>query len=384
MIKETPDTLAETKPVAPKRILIMGHSTGQGGAQTAFKKLCAFTTAEGHDVKIIVLSNSNLQHQPFNRRELLGKIAYTGSKYILPVRKAMDVLFLARKVIKFKPEIFITVGLNNSSNLIARVLGKGCFKVAQDFIANRTLEDPVWRSSQSVMDGLVVQAPSMLSHWQNLGTDTSKVNWLPCFPEKPVEGVLKQARNTSSKEIKLSYFGRLAGNKGLDLLLYALADPNTPKNICLDLWGQGQEKSALQQLVIKLQLQDQIRFLGSYPGDQEGAALMASYDAMVLCSTGMEGLPLILLESMAYGIPFLATNVGAISDCCINNPDTILVNPTKESISNGIKQLVQKIEMEQFDAQRHRKFYDQTFSHQVMARRWRTFYNNPKDFFYAS
>ena len=367
----------------PKKILLMGHTDGQGGAQTAFKKLCAFTSNEGHVVKVIVLSNNNISKQPFEQQELLGRITYTGSRLFLPVKKALDVLQVGIKAWQFQPDIFVSVGLNNSSNLIARILGKHCFKLGQDFIAKRSSDDPVWESSHKVMDGLVFQAPSMLSYWKSNGTNTTHINWLPCFPEVPVEGILQEQRKATCKAIKLGYFGRLAGNKGLDLLISALADPATPKNLNLDLWGEGLEEAALKKQVIRLGIQSIIRFLGPYPSGAAGATLIASYDAIALCSTGMEGLPLILLESMAYGVPFLATNVGAIEDCCTNNPDTVLVSPTKESIVTGLLQMVQKIESGQFNARRHRTFYDSTFSHEVMGTRWRTFYKNPNQFFYV-
>lgn len=370
--------------IVPKRILLMGHSDGQGGAQTAFKKLCEFTLNEGHDVKIIVLSNHELSKQPFKGEYLLGRIAYTGSRLLLPIRKALDVLKVGIKARLFQPDIFVCVGLNTSSNRIARFLSKRCFKVGQDFIAKRTIEDPIWVSSRKTMDGLVVQAPSMLRHWRGLDAHTANISWLPCFPEAPEEGILRQQRNAFNEKIRLGYFGRLAGNKGLDLLLAALADPTLPNNLDLDLWGGGQEAAALKKQATKLGLDKRVQFLGGYPAGAAGAKLMASYEALVLCSTGMEGLPLILLEAMAYGVPFLATNVGAIEDCCINNPDTVLVSPTRESITEGIRELVQKIEQHHFDARRHRAFYDNTFSHPVMGARWREFYNNPNQFFYAS
>jgi glycosyltransferase involved in cell wall biosynthesis len=371
----------ESSSLAPKRILLMGHTDGQGGAQTAFKQLCAFTSEEGHLVKIIVLSNNKISKQSFKGVEFLGRIEYTGPRLVLAVKKAMGVLNSGIKAWMFKPDIFVSVGLNTSSNLLGWFLGKRCFKVGQDFIAKRTVDDPVWKSGRKFMDGIVVQTPSMLKYLKELGRDTARVNWLPCFPEISEDGTLQRKRTGSSDRIKLGYFGRLAGNKGLDLLLSALANSNTPKNVKLDLWGTGQEEAALKQLVIELRLESVIRFLGPYPSGSEGAALIASYDAVVLCSTGMEGLPLILLEAMAYGLPFLATNVGAMEDCCIDNPDAVLVSPTKESISNGITLLVHKIQTGHFDATRQRAFYDTTFSHQVMAARWRDFFENPKHFF---
>lgn len=371
----------ESPSFVPKRILLMGHTDGQGGAQTAFKNLCAFTSNEGHVVRIIVLSDYDINEQPFKREELLGRIAYTGSRFLLPVAKALHVLSVGIKAWRFQPEIFVCVGLNNSSNAIARFLGKHCFKVGQDFIAKRAIDDSLWISSRKVMDGLVVQAPSMLSYWKNHSNDSKQINWLPCFPEVPVPGILRKQRDASNSKVKLGYFGRLAGNKGLDLLLYALADVRTPKNVNLDLWGEGLAGPALKNLVIKLGIQSTVRFLGPYSTGTEGALQIASYDAIVLCSTGTEGLPLILLESMAYGVPFLATNVGAIEDCCENNPDTVLVSPTQEDIFRGLAQLIQKIEKGAFDALRHKTYYDNRFSHQVMGARWRKFFENPNHFF---
>ena len=381
MIQDPQPAVRQPKSSVPKRILLMGHSDGQGGAQTAFKKLCAFTSSEGHVLKIIVLSNHSLSKQSFQSDELLGRIAYTGSRLLLPIRKALDLLFVAIKALQFKPDIFVSVGLNNSSNMVARILGKDCFKVGQDFIAQRSQEDPVWASSRKVMDGLVVQAPSMLDHWKELGTDTRRVNWLPCFPEAPEAGILKAQKKVSQGDTKLAYFGRLAGNKGLDLLLAAMADHRIPDNITLDLWGEGPERDWLQQLATVLGIQQRLHFKGAYPAGAPGARLIASYDAMLLCSTGMEGLPLILLEAMAYGLPFLATKVGAIADCCTDNPDTVLVNPDQESITQGLSQLLQKLQLGHFDALRHKSFYDKRFSHQVMAVRWRKFYKNPNQFF---
>jgi glycosyltransferase involved in cell wall biosynthesis len=371
------------KASTPKKILLMGHTDGQGGAQTAFKKLCEFTLQEGHDVKIIVLSDSKLSQQPFQREELLGRIAYTGSRVRLAFKKTIGVLNVGIKAWRFRPDVFVCVGLNNSSNIVAKFLGKHCFKAGQDFIANRTIDDPTWVTSRKTMDGLVVQAPSMLAYWKQKESNATNINWLPCFPEAPVDGILQQRRNSSKVIIKLGYFGRLAGNKGLDLLLSALAEPGMPKNLRLDLWGKGQEEAALKRLTTELGIAPMVNFSGAYPSGVEGAKLMASYDGMVLCSTGMEGLPLILLESMAYGVPFLATNVGAIKDCCIDNPDAILVEPNQERIVEGLKQMITKIEQGQFNAQRHRTFYTKTFSGTVMGARWRAFYEDPKQFFYA-
>lgn len=367
-----------------QKILLMGHSDGHGGAQTAFRELYNFVQGEGHVVKVIALTNRAKQQQPFPRATLVGRITHRGSVLIRSVKKIWGLLWAGVRARQFRPDIFVSVGLNNSANGVARLLSNRCFKIGQDFIATRPLDDAIWRTSRAALNGVAVQAPSMIDYWQTVTPNTAGVNWLPCFPEPPVRGVLRQQNEAPKQEIKLSYFGRLAGNKGLPLLIRALAAPAIPAQARLDLWGSGNQEAPLRKLVAELGLERKVRFLGQYPAHEEGARLMASYDALVLCSTEMEGLPLVLLEAMAYGLPFLATDVGAIRDCCVDNPDAVLVQPNLESIVQGLQTLMQRIEEQSFDPGRLRAFYEAKFSSEVMADRWRVCFQNPKRFFYES
>ena len=45
---------------------------------------------------------------------------------------------------------------------------------------------------------------------------------------------------------------------------------------------------------------------------------MSSYDCLILPSFN-EGLPLVLIECLSIGIPFITTKVGAIEDLLIKN-----------------------------------------------------------------
>ena len=370
--------------IQQKKILLMGHVDGLGGAQTAFRKLYDFAKEEGYVVKVVVLSDQPRKDQSIYNGNLLSSVTYKGHFLTRRVKKTADLLYSSLQVRQFKPDIFVSVGLNNSSNFVARSLDKHCFKIGQDFIAGRDSKDTIWNASRGVMDGLAVQAPSMLDHWRMALDTTAGVNWLPCFPESPVAGVIRSQRHDAPGKIRLVYFGRLANNKGLPLLLQALADSRIPQDIQLDLWGKGSEEALLKQMTTELGLHGRVRFLGGYPFGEEGAQLMASYDALVLPSTRLEGLPLILLEAMAYGLPFLTTDVGAIRDCCIGNPDTVMVQPTQEGINQGVQTLVHRIQSNAFDSVRLQRFYSETFSFEVMASRWRMCFQNPHDFFYES
>ncbi|MEO3407476.1 glycosyltransferase [Mucilaginibacter sp. CAU 1740] len=365
----------------PKKILLMGHTDGLGGAQTAYRELFDFVQQEGHELKIINITDRKVSQQPFGSSALLGCIEHKVSGIFKKAKKYVSLLQAGSKAKSFDPDVFVSIGLSNSAIFITKYLGKNCFKIAQDFIANRSEHEEIWIQSRDTFNGIAVQAPSMLKYWQSVLSDPSAVNWLPCFPQPPVAGVIKAPGNRSAPNIKLGYFGRLAGNKGLPLLFKALADLPAPETLTLDLWGKGEKEAELKKLANELKITSRVNFLGGYPDQKEGAELMASYDALVLTSTEMEGLPLVLLESMAYGLPFMATDIGAIADCCINNPDTVLVKPTQENITIGLAVLIHHIQTGQFDPDRLHQYYEDNFSAHVMASRWRECLDNPKIFF---
>ncbi|MCC8408166.1 glycosyltransferase [Mucilaginibacter sp. UR6-1] len=364
-----------------KNVLLMGHVDGLGGAQIAYRELIDFVKAEGHNLRIINITDDKNGGRLTDADLVLGRIEHKTPGLVDKVKKYRSLLSAAKQARSFKPDVFVSIGLSNSSNFITRYLSNDCFKIAQDFIANRSKEEEIWNKSRGSFNGIAVQAPSMLDYWKTNLTDASDVNWLPCFPAPPVSGVLRKQESGEKQQIRLAYFGRLAGNKGLPLLFNTLTTLPNRQNVKLDLWGKGEEETNLKKLAAELDLDSIVSFKGGYPADRDGAELMASYDGLVLTSTEMEGLPLVLLESMAYGLPFMATNIGAIRDCCIDNPDTVLVEPDQHSISEGLSKLINNIKTGAFDPVRLKNYYDQHFSHKVMADRWRACLNNPKLFF---
>ncbi len=111
----------------------------------------------------------------------------------------------------------------------------------------------------------------------------------------------------------LLFIGNLVPVKGLDVLLEALALRRAAgQPFTLFLVGQGPQKAALQQQAERLGLADRVRFLGSRPHDELTSWYQAA-DLFVLPSRS-EGVPLVLLEAIACGTPFVASAVGGIPE----------------------------------------------------------------------
>ena len=83
------------------------------------------------------------------------------------------------------------------------------------------------------------------------------------------------------------------------------------------------EQERLEAHVSQLGLGSAIRFLGPRKSE-ELPALYAQSHALCLPSRH-EGLPLALIEAMAYGLPVVATPVGCVGDLVIHNETGLLV-----------------------------------------------------------
>ncbi|WGV27781.1 glycosyltransferase family 4 protein [Halotia branconii] len=171
----------------------------------------------------------------------------------------------------------------------------------------------------------------------NIGLDPQKVFVLPNPTELPIE--TPQRLNT--KKVTLLFCGRVGQRKGAFDLIKAFAKlPDTIKNCSnLILAGDGDLEQA-QNLVDSLNLVECITFLG-WVNSEKRNELLASADVFILPSYN-EGLPMAILEAMAWSLPVISTPVGGIPELVVSKKNGFLVTPGDiEQLSHTMQSLIE-------------------------------------------
>lgn len=108
---------------------------------------------------------------------------------------------------------------------------------------------------------------------------------------------------------------------------FAALPESHKKRTELVLAGNGDLDKA-QQLIEELGLEHQVK-ISAWLNPEQRDALLASADVFVLPSYN-EGLPMSMLEAMAWGLPVIVTPVGGIPEVIHQNQNGILIEPGNE------------------------------------------------------
>jgi glycosyltransferase involved in cell wall biosynthesis len=143
------------------------------------------------------------------------------------------------------------------------------------------------------------------------GVDTATFH--PAPPSPPDNG-----------PVRLLAVGRLVQQKGLDVLLTALARPGLER-VELDIVGDGERRPDLERQASQLGLMARVRFLGWMDRDHL-AEVYRRADVFVLPSRD-EGMPNVVLEAMASGLPVIASRIAGACDMVVDGETGLLLPP---------------------------------------------------------
>jgi glycosyltransferase involved in cell wall biosynthesis len=163
--------------------------------------------------------------------------------------------------------------------------------------------------------------PSLSARLADLGA-----GGIPALPDELTS--LVRSRPT------LVAIGRLSPEKGFALLVEAFARARAQVGTAHQLMivGEGPERTALETKVISLGVHDHVHLVGYI----EGADRLLDGAAGFVMSSYTEGMPLVLLEALQWGVPILATSVGAIPDLLPQERGMLVPPRSFEALKHGL------------------------------------------------
>jgi glycosyltransferase involved in cell wall biosynthesis len=129
-----------------------------------------------------------------------------------------------------------------------------------------------------------------------------RANFMPGSP---------QVIDWQERTAQVVYVGRLSDDKGVDVLLGAwkLWGAQAPPLVVV---GDGPRRKLLERIARDQARTGKITFTGNLPPSQTHSILRRS-KMVVVPSRAFEGFPMVIREAIAFGVPIIASDVGALA-----------------------------------------------------------------------
>jgi len=304
-------------PKQPNLLMIIGlFYPFIGGAERECQKLSKKLQAQGCNVSVLTQYQDGLPaHEVIDAIPVYRKIR---GWHLFEITYMLSVLiFLFRHRRQF--DVICCFGLylfTAPAVLFGRIFGKRVFfrlECAGEFgdfksISQLKLGNFILRCA-SWADGIIAISSEIEQELMSNGFPAKKIYRIPNSVDTSLFCPCSAVPNDAVPSI--SYVGRLSRQKGLDTLVKAIKHLQGRLSLFkVYIVGDGEQKPMLQNMVCEYGLEDKITFTGAIPN-------VADYyqrSRIIVMPSYYEGLPLVLLEAMACGVPVVASQVGGILD----------------------------------------------------------------------
>lgn len=194
-----------------------------------------------------------------------------------------------------------------------------------------------------ITDRIVGNSQAVVDFYRDQGIPSDKLAMIrsgiePFDPPAIDRAEVRGEFGVSSDQPLVVYAGRLAPQKGLDDLLFALdLLQHVMPDVRTLIVGAGPLRTELEELARMHKLEDKVRFLGHR---EDVPRLFSAADVVVLPSL-YEGLPNVVLEAMMCGKPVVATSAPGTTEVVVDGETGLLVPPRKPAeITRALRAII--------------------------------------------
>ena len=307
-----------------------------GGPASFVPKISNFLIENGHNVKIICLSEVGNNHIEDNLDVIRIKRSHS-----LPIRWVKTIYQIVKN--GKKSDLIFVNGLGIESTIANLLLKKQLIR--------KIVGDPVWERAynqkkttesfdefQKNKHSFVIEVQKLLRNWS---INSAEIVITPSDHLKSfVSGlgfsnkILKinngvhitdiKKTNIHKADVNLLIISRLVVQKNINIVIEAIGLLDD-RNLKLSIIGEGGEFSKLEGLIHDLNLQNRVQLLGKIDSNRISQFLLTA-DIFIQASD-YEGLPHSLLEAINHEVPILSTEAGGCKDL-LNGGERGFIIPT--------------------------------------------------------
>ena len=323
-----------------------------GGPASFVPKISDFLIDNGHNVKIICLSEVENIHTEDN----LDVIRIKRSNN-LPIRWVKTIYQIVKN--GRRSDLIFVNGLGVESTIANLVLKKQLIR--------KIVGDPVWERAynqkrttesfdefQNNKHSFLIEIQKLLRNWS---INSAEIVVTPSDHLKNfVSGIgynnkilkinngvditdIKRA-NMHKSDINLIIISRLVVQKNINIVIEAMKLLDN-KNLKLSIIGEGGEFSKLESEIQDLNLQNRVQLLGKID-NREISQFLLTADIFIQASD-YEGLPHSVLEAINYEVPILSTEAGGCKDLLNDGERGFIIPmpPDKKIIAENISFIIE-------------------------------------------
>lgn len=352
------------------KILHISRTMGQGGAEKVVYQICK----DSNNIEMVVASTGGIYEDE------LSKIGV--KHYYIPDINSKNPIVLVKTFLKLqkiikKEKITIIHSHHRMAAFYSKILSIFNGKIKRVYTAHNVFHNKkkLLKFSLSGSEIIAVGDGVKNNLVQFYGIEEEKIkviyNSIEKLKEinKPKDEFLKNRDN----KILVGTVGRLSEQKGMDVFISSIAELiHKNKNIFAIVIGDGELKEELKILSQKLNIEDNIVFLG-YRSDV--IELISVMDFIVLASR-WEGFPLTPIETFSVGKTIIASDIDGNNEIVKNEYNGLLFE------KDNIKELKDKMSVLIFDTKKRNDFeinaqktFDEKFSYDAFINNYIKIYN---------
>jgi glycosyltransferase involved in cell wall biosynthesis len=368
------------------KVLILSTSLGLGGGDREVVQISSNLRKRGYDVKIVAMvpvgvMGQELVEQGFDVQSL------NMNRGVPDVRAIPRLIQIVRN---WKPDILHSHMVH--ANLLARIVRLFmprlpvliCTAQNVDESEGQKWRDVAYRLTDFSCDITTNVTKAGVDRYVHIGlVPNHKIHFIPnsvdsltYYPDIALREKARKSLDVGGRFMWLAV-GRFYLQKDYPTMIRAFAQIIAQRPDALLMiageGGLGGVESEIRDMVEQSNLSAFVKFLGPR---RDIPDLMNAADAQVM-SSAWEGMPLVLLEAAAAGLPIVATDVGGVAETVIHDESGYLVPPANPDLLSSymlkLMNLPDSIRSEM--GQRGRDYVVTQYSTDAVAGQWESLYH---------